>query len=816
MRTLAIVAFLLTFAAQTNGEPVPKGEVKMPLREWDEMAAELLPDPYLNQAPIQAAHIERHIEGRFQKGLFRGTLTDRFEVHDESGYVQVPILDAEVSLGQVLVFGKGTSLFKADEMYTLGVDQPGIYEVKLEFFWGEDNDRFARGLRFRLPEGGVTTISVVVPETDIEPLFTAGVMTKKETRGGETLVEGRLDASGTVDLSWTRKLTHRTDRAVSMEAVLNTIFTFQEAVVSGLSLFDYTMREGETDAVEILLPEGVEVVKVEGDTVLQWAQESKAGGRLTVLLRHLVSDQMRFFVQYQMPLEIEKPVLLKTPLPLSDVPFSGNAGVQGPLGLNIQIAAIEGAKEMPVRDLPSDLTDLTENPLRFGFAFSTAPKVSVTVTKHAEIELTSTVIEEIQASTIQISDGTRITKMKFRIRNNTRETMTVTFPKGAVLTHALLEGGAVRPALSPDGSDNVLLFPLRQSERLVEGEPRVHMVRQGETFSDIANFYFSDPAAWEEILKANPGASASGLFPGQTLMIPAPAGSRFEESTFVLELAYKEHTKPLGSGGRIELNLPQLDVDAMQILWHIYFPDTLDALHVDSNLVQYSSIRYDPFRRVQDFIEQALRVRNAWAGGDYKNILKSRKAIYATENEDRSMNQAVRSTFPLVGRLYKFKRVLLQKDTPKITLVYAARFYGTIAVYFALLVGFWMVWTLLSHYRDVRYWAGFALVSVLMLVLSHYFIGMHRRLLWGADLALIIALWKNNGAQTLAAIKERLFAPWRLIPLFTFRNLLFLTGVLFVLVIMLLFPLLVSSVGFAVLLSKWIKNHAAAKEVNHV
>ncbi len=806
------------FASYASAQSYPKGEVTIPLDEWDSVAAELRVDPLIGAAPISVAHIDRRIEGRFQKGLFRGTMIDRFEVQDASGYVQVPLLDGSVSLGAVSISGKGTSLFKENEMYTLGVEQPGIYEVKAEFFWGQDNDRFARGLRFRLPEGSVTALSAWVPETDIEPVLSSGVITKTEMRGKETLVEGRLDSSGIVDLSWTRKVTHRADREVSLEAALSTVFTFQEATVTGVSVFNYLVKDGETDFVELSLPEGVEVVKVEGDSVLQWAQESKADGRLTVLLRHLVSDAVRIYVYFQMPLDIEKPVLLKMPLPKKLIPFTAYAGVQGPLGFKIKVADMTSAIDIPLQNLPRELTELTDSPLLFGFSCTAVPNVTVQVTRHAQIELTFTLVEEIQASTVQMADGMRITKMRFRIRNNTRETMQVTLPDGAILTHAFLEGSAVRPFLPPfkTASPNrkVLLFPLRQSERLVDGEQRIHMVRPGETLSDIANFYYSNPTKTDGIQNANPGINPQNLIVGQALEVPLISASKFEESTFVIEIAYKEKVRPLGMFGEVKLSLPELDVDVMEAVWHVYLPNAVDPLSVTGNLVQYSSIRYDPFRRVRDYLMQAMFIRNAWAGGDYQNILKSRKAIFQNENIEQSVNQTVRSAFPLVGRLYKFKRILLQKDIPTLSMVYADRIFATFGKVSALIIGFVLTLLMVKRSRD---WKVFALSIVVLgvtLVIAHYFLGMHRRLLWGADLALLFMLITNRGAYVFEKIREHLFSPWQIIPMLTLRNLFRLIGLLFILAVTLLFPLLLSAVLFIVLLRK-LRRESCGQEVTN-
>jgi nucleoid-associated protein YgaU len=814
---------LATIAAALAVPAAPRaaedgGKVTMTLPDWEVMLDELEAEQEPAPPPVDVCRIDRRIDGVFAKGLFSATLTETFEVIDERGHVRVPVLDGEMSLGEVLLDGKRTSLLREGDMYTLGVDGPGIYRVRLKFFWGEDRDRFSRRLRFRLPEGGVTGISVLLPERDIDVRLAAGALTREEARPGGTLLEGNIDASGVFDLSWTRKLTHRGSEAVKIESRLDTVFTVGEALITGRTAFDINVLEGETDMIELDLPEGIEVLKVDGDAVLQWHTEATGGGRLSVLLRYLVADRARITVHFQSPADTGGPVDLKMPLPVDGVPMTGAAGVQGPAGLDIKAVAIENATELGSRDLPPELTDLTTSPLLFGFSFTTPPKIQVAVSRQEQVSLTSTLIEELQASTVLVEDGTEITKVKLKMRNNTKEFLTIALPAKAVLTHSLIDGQPVRPAITGKGGDEKLLFPLRQSERIREGETRMHTVRPGETLSDIANFYYSDPSKWSEVLEGNQGQlySADSLSAGQSLKIPDTKGVSVEESSFVIELAYKAHRDPLGNAGRIAVQLPELDVDTMRVIWHLYMPVALSALRFDANLTQYSAIRYDPFRRIRDFIDDAMWIGHAWAGAKYENILAQRKVIYRAETGRRGKGEVIRAAFPLVGERYRFKRILLGRETPSIEVTYVAT--GAVAAvhWLTLIAAFVITLLVLSRPREIKVWVGAAVALAALLLLAHYFLGMHRRLVWGIDLALIVALVRLRAGPLWQGIRQLAQSPWSVLELFTIRNLLFVIGVLAAMMFVLAFPLFTSLTAMVLLIVWWRrKSGQAAREVQH-
>src|SRR5262249_17442173 len=150
-------------------------------------------------------------------------------------------------------------------------------------------------------------------------------------------------------------------------------------------------------------------------------------------------------------------------------------------------------------------------------------------------------IDDIEASTVLLEDGTEIGKLRLRIRNNTRQFLRVRLPGDAVLSHALLDGHPVRPALGHEPGRATLLFSLRQSERIDPGQGPTHRVIAGDPLRAIAHQYYSDPDKSPLVLDANRKllGDAGRLKPGQLLAIPSVGPVTVEESSFVLELAYR-------------------------------------------------------------------------------------------------------------------------------------------------------------------------------------------------------------------------------------------------------------------------------------
>ena len=813
--------------AQFLDEPASEaepGRVALPLSLWARLveAVSRPPDP----GPPPAAPfstLARTLEGSFERGLLHGTLEVRLRILVDHGYLAVPVLDGSASLERVEVNGEEGSLRRKDGVYVLGVERSGAYDVRVSFYLGKQQDRFARQLRLSLPPAGPTRFSVHLPEQDIEPRLAAGVITERRPSAEGTQVEGYLDATGGFDLSWARRLTHRGGGRARTECVANALFTVHEAMVSGVAVFGISVLEGETDRVDLRLPPGLEVVRVEGDAILQWHTEDKAGDaegasgdgpRLSLLLRHLVADRIDARVHFQYPVDVDAPVPLRLPLPESGVPLTGAAGVQAPTGLDVRVTSPGKAEVIDLRELPGELVRLTPSPLLLGFRFGEQPGTELAIARHAQVKLTGTIVDELESSTVLLEDGTEVTKLRLHVRNNSRQYLAVRLPPGAVLTHSLVDGHPVRPARADpaDGGDGTtrgeaagrLLFPLRQSEKVAPGEERWHVVRYGENLGDIAYTYYSNPQLWRRILEANRNQmdTDADLTPGMSLRIPTDPGVAVEESHFIIELAYKRRGEPLGAWGRVDVGLPELDVDAMKVLWHLYLPHAVTPLRFDANLTQYTSVRYDLFRRVRDFLRSGLGIGTAQAGARYRSILDQRKGIYQAEAERRRTSGAALSGFPLVGERYRFKRILAGKEPPAVTVWFVASSIGELARWLALGLAFLFGYLALRRRRWWS-WGVLALVTGALVFAAHYVLGMHRLVVWGLDLALVAAILRLRGGALWRRWTRRLSSPWTVVRAFTVRNVASLVALLALLRFLLRFPAFLSLGGLVALFVAW-------------
>ena len=744
-RSALAVCVLLGVARVTSAaEPAT---VRIPLEQWQQAVdgvRELEKPP---APPHPYAVVRRNVDVTFARGVLTGSMDAEIDVDTQDRTVTVPLLDEEASLSSITVDGAAAVATRAEGMNAVLIASKGRHRVHLTFAKGQDEDRFTRGFSLRLPPGPVTRVVAQLPEADVEAELDGGVILTQSRGGTGTRIEAAMGASGELSLHWRRRAAEASSAKRELEARMFVLASVHEQTVRTRTTVAYRLLSGEASRFELTVPDGVEVTSVTGEAVLQWTAERRGAERVVaVLLKYLVDDATAIEVATQHPRSSGGSAELKLVRATDATLREGFIALEGRAGFDLAVDKSDGASAMPTGDLPSELLSATDKPLLAAFRFEKEPTVSVTVTRNEQVELTQAVIDDLEAVTIVGEEGVEIVKLKLFVRNNTRQYLGVTLPVDSHVTHALIDGAPIQPAMTSKEGAEVLLVPLRQSEKIGARGRRVHQVQAGDTLGGIALRYYNRADRAREIAAANGNIRADQLQVGQSLVVPS-GGSSVQESSFVVELAYETRRAALGTFGRRVLALPALDIAVMTVHWSAYLPGAYEPLRFATDLRQLDALRYDPLTRLRYYIGTALATRDAWAGGggSYENILRSRKMIF--DKEQKKQAKVVLTSFPLVGERYRFSRVLLGTERAKLDVSYVRRSvqpWVRGAVFVCVLLALWVWLTRSLEHRRLawgsRDFAVLAVTLALATVLGHYVLGIHRSVLWALDTGLLLFL----------------------------------------------------------------------------
>jgi nucleoid-associated protein YgaU len=702
------------FATDAWAEP---GTVTVTLGDWEAAGAERrgVEGP---PAPAGPLPIRRTLVGALDRGLFVGTLTSTFDVYTAGPVV---VVDGASVLADVRLDGAPASARRDGEGWVVDA-APGRHELRVELLQGERSDRFTRALQLTLPAGGPTALELRIPEASIDPTLRGGVVVSAVSDGRDTLLRGWLDAAGRVDLTWERD----TGPAVALgaarvEAEVDSVLSLRDDVVVGVARYGFEVREGEVDRFELALPPEVEVLEVSGGQVLQWHTDAR--GRLVGLLRSVADAQVEATVRFQYPVTPDAPVPLRVPVPVEGVTFRGALGVEAPAGLDVAPEQAGSATLLEPRDVPRAVLALTREPLRSVWSFDQAPDATVRVHRQADVAVSSSRVDDLQALTVLVEDGTEVGKLLLQVRNTTRQVLTVELPAGARLTHCFRDGVPLRPA-AVEGHPERILVPLTRS---APGAKTTHTVASGDMLSSLALRYYGDANAWKRLLDANPTA-AGGLRVGDTLVIP-PIEAAVEQA-FALELGWERASPRLGFAGRRAVALPRLDLEVMAANWHLYLPDPVEPLSIsgDGPLALVDTLHTDPLARLWSA---------AFAGEGYSSVLGYRRKLFA--DEERKAAETAGDPFPLVGQRIRLRGVFLGTEPASAVVTFVT---APVAQGVRLIAGVVAAVGAFSLARRPGRGAlvGAAVTGLVCLIAAHHVLGVHRALAWGVNAGLLAEL----------------------------------------------------------------------------
>lgn len=693
------------------------GEVTLPLAEWQALA----PPPAAAPAPT-ALPVARTLVGRVERGVFVGTVSTTFDV--TGGPVEVPVAPVAASLTRGSADGRPTT-FGSDGTWQTVTLPPGAHDVEIGVVQGRDTDRFARALALPLPPGPPTAFRLTLPEAPVDAVLAGGVLGATRADGASTVVEGWLDAAGTLSLTWERRAEHRASLGdASLATRVDAVVEVDRDVTAGTARYAVDVRSGAVDQLSFQVPPGVEILEVTGSAVLQW--QTAADGRLRVLLRRVVEDHVDAVVRYQYPAADRGAVVF--PVPLGRM--SGVVGVEAPVALELAVTSVEHGRVLDPRDVPPSVLELTPDPLAVVVAFDEVmPAITVTSTPRPPVTSSVSRIDDLQGLTVLGDDGGEVGKLRLTVRNTSRQVLAVDLPEGAHLTHCFRDGLPLRPASDPARPDRALI-PLLRSERSAAAE---HVVAPGETLSSIALARFGTADAWTAVAAANPLANTHHLAVGQHLVIPADGAN--EERSFVLELAWERRTPPVSLVGRRTVALPTLDLPVSSADWHVYLPQDLELLSVATALdpVDAPSL----WSRVGDVFAADLGASPAYAGEAYSNSLVTRRSKWEAKQQQEVLGV---DPFPLVGRRLAFSGRLLGTTPPTLTVTWVAGLVGDGLRVSVLALA--AAATALAAWSPRRPWPWLALAAVVVtgLGLGVPLLGVWRHLVWGLDLGLLVGL----------------------------------------------------------------------------
>jgi hypothetical protein len=536
LTTLAVLTLGGSVVAQQPPRPTESARtVTLPLAEYNRLI-DLASQPPQRPAaaPVPAVLASADLRVRVDRETARGVFNVTGEVL-RAGINRVSLLSG-ATLVEANAEGRPVPILAEGNAHVALLPGPSPFALTLE--WGAPL-KFAPGRAsfvLPVPPAGTARASIDLPGEQADVHLSAGLVTRRSTTGGRTIVEATLNPGSATEVWWSMRDSAPVAAAREARTLADvlTLLTLGDSDVRMVALVDLTVVQGEPRVFEVRLPSGYELTGISGSSL----ESSEPGeGRLVLTVGDPSARRHQFLVSLERPHDGGSFTLDTGFLTVSDVQREkGEIAIEGVGTLDLTAAERDGVHRIDVRELNQALQSLARMPMLSAFRYQRSaaapPALALDVKSFPDAGVLAAVADRAVATTLVTAEGRALTEVSLELQNRAQPFLKVTLPPGASIVSVDVAGEAAKPVLGADGT-------------------RVPLLR--------------------------PGFRPKG--------------------TYSVSFVYIHAGTPFARKGDMQMTLPKMDMPIGILEWEVFAPENYSLRTIDGNVVDWPTV--DRARRMQ-------------------------------------------------------------------------------------------------------------------------------------------------------------------------------------------------------------------------
>ena len=414
-----------------------------------------------DQPPLPAALTRADLRVRVEGTVARATIQVDGEVF-RSGTMKVPLIKGATLLDARMADRPLPLAAEGDTHFAI-LPGPAAFSATLETGTPLVMTPGRGSFTIAVPPAGSATATIDIPGDQMDVRLSRGLILRRSSANGRTLVDATLDPGSSTQVSWTTRESAPSGapRDVRMLADLKTLVTIGDADVRLVTLVDLNVIQGEPTEVVVQLPEGYELAGVTGTSL----ERSEERGRQVVLFVSAPSQRRHQFLLTLAQSTAGGSFKLETSFPrIAAVQReTGEVVIEGLGTLEIASSEMPGLRRMDVREADPAIVSVARESLLAAFRYqrtmATAPVLTLDVKRFQDAAVLAAVAERAVATTLVTSEGRALTEVTLWIRNRAQPFLRVALPPDSSMLSVEVAGGAAKPVDGKDGTRVPLLRP---------------------------------------------------------------------------------------------------------------------------------------------------------------------------------------------------------------------------------------------------------------------------------------------------------------------------------------------------------------------
>ena len=503
----------------------PAGTVTLPVVEYNrliDLAGR--PSKRVDPPPVPAVVARADLRARVAGDMARGTLRLDGQVFHR-GKVRVPLV-AAVTLLDARADGTPLPLVHEGDVHAAVLTGPAPFTATLDFATPVSSVPGRASIVLPSPAAGSVSAVIDLPGDPAEIRVQHGILTRRQTANGRTLVDVTLEPGHRSQVTWSVRESATQPAQVPAEARLladvKSLITIGDADLRMVVLVDITVLRGEPRTFEVRLPAGYEIATVSGTSIDTTETRSDS---LAVTVRDASERRHQFLIGLE---QAHSPGSFKLDTSFLTVPAAqrevGEIAIEGTGTIEVAASGDDGLRRMDVRETNASLRSLARQPLLAAFRYQRRANETRTLTldvkRFADAPVIAAAAERAVATTLVTVEGRMLTEVSLTLRNRAQPFMKVALPAGATMVSAEVAGEQAKPVVGTDGT-------------------RVPLMR---------------------------------------------AGFR-PDGPYNVSFVYLHAGQPFAKRGDVQMMLPQIDVPVTVLEWELFLPDRFAAKPLAGNVI---------------------------------------------------------------------------------------------------------------------------------------------------------------------------------------------------------------------------------------
>ncbi len=443
-------------------------------------------------------------------------------------WVEIPVIAEGVALSSFSIDGRPANVYRKDGHHRVALKGEGRHLLSLEYLAPVVEGRGTRSASLTFPGAPVITLDLVVPRPGIDVNIGGAVIRSIERGTDRTRVRAALQHTSGSSVTWFRQV-ELGEKETKVFGEVRTLLSVGEGALRGTSSAVYTVHGRGVDAFRLSLPADLRVLDVSAEGIRDWSVAEPNGDPgadrdLLVRLNYRAQGAYAFQISFEKDLAEGKDTRVPDVVLREVIRDKGFIAIAADTNVEVEPAGdLANAAPVDPAELPPDLVSRAGQPILYGFKYLRHPvDVSLKITRHEDLSVKRTIVESARMFTYLSPEGKLITSARYTVKNNRKQYLELTLPADAEGWGAYLVDRPVKAARDEAGR---VLIPLKKTSAAMNGDP-------------------------------------------------AP---------FDVELVYFQRL-PVRGWGRHRLSGPVLDVDALEVQWHLFLPRDRRYWGFDGNL----------------------------------------------------------------------------------------------------------------------------------------------------------------------------------------------------------------------------------------